>query len=229
MIALFDADILCYRIGFSTENESEAIALVRMDNYIEEILHSCQASEYEMFLTGKNNFRYKVYPAYKANRRKVVKPKHLQALRQHLIDVEGAVVSEGEEADDLLGINQTYETVICSIDKDLLMIPGKHYNFVRQEHLEVSESEGQYNFYRQMLTGDTVDNIPGIYGLGPKKAADILIGCNTKEDFNKVILDRYTEEFPYCSLAEVINHINIIGRLLWIRRKENEEWQFELD
>ena len=200
-----------------------------MDNYIEEILHGCQAKEYEMFLTGKNNFRYKVYPAYKANRRNVAKPKHIQALRQHLIDVEGAVVSDGEEADDLLGINQTYETTICSIDKDLLMIPGKHYNFVKQQHSEVSEAEGQYNFYRQLLTGDTTDNIPGIYGLGPKKAADLLVGCNTKDEFNKVIMDAYTKEFPHCSDEDVIGHINIIGRLLWIRRKENEVWSFEYD
>ena len=228
-IALIDADILTYRIGFSTEDEPEAIALVRMDNYIEEILRGSQASEYELFLTGRNNFRAKLYPAYKANRRGVPKPKHLQALRQHLIDVEDAVVSEGEEADDLLGINQTYETIICSIDKDLLMIPGRHYNFVKQQHSTVTEAEGRYNFYQQLLTGDTTDNIPGIYGIGPKKAADLLRGCSTEEEYNAVILRAYQQEFPHCSDEKVVAHINIIGRLLWIRRKENEVWKFEMD
>lgn len=228
-LALLDADILCYRVGFSTENEPEHIALVRMDNYIEEVLFGSQASEYECFLTGGNNFRKKIYPAYKHNRKNTPRPKHLQALRQHLIDVEGAVVSDGQEADDELGIRQTHETIICSIDKDLLMIPGRHYNFVKQEHSTVSNAEGRYNFYRQLLTGDTTDNIPGVYGLGPKKAADLLAGCNTKDEYNKVIMDAYTKEFPHCSDEDVKAHIQLIGQLLWIRREEGEEWKFEMD
>ena len=228
-LALIDGDILCYRVGFSTETEPEHIALVRMDNYIEEILFGSQASEYEIFLTGSNNFRKKLYPAYKANRRNVPKPKHIQALRQHLIDVEGAVVSDGQEADDELGIRQTHETVICSIDKDLLMIPGRHYNFVKQQHSMVSNAEGRYNFYQQLLTGDKTDNIPGIYGLGPIKAAALLAGCQTKEEYNAVVLKAYQQEFPHCSDEDVVSHINLIGSLLWIRRKENEEWKFEVD
>lgn len=228
-LALIDGDILCYRVGFSTETEPEDIALVRMDNYIEEILFGSQASEYEIFLTGNNNFRKKLYPAYKANRKNTPKPKHIQALRQHLIDVEGAVVSDGQEADDELGIRQTHETVICSIDKDLLMIPGRHYNFVKQQHSMVSNAEGRYNFYQQLLTGDKTDNIPGIYGLGPIKAAALLAGCQTKEEYNAVVLKAYQQEFPHCSDEDVVSHINLIGRLLWIRRKENEEWKFEVD
>ena len=198
-----------------------------MDNYIEEILFGSQASEYEMFLTGSNNFRKTLYPAYKANRRNVPKPKHIQALRQHLIDVEGAVVSDGQEADDELGIRQTHETVICSIDKDLLMIPGRHYNFVKQEHSMVSNAEGRYNFYQQLLTGDRTDNIPGCTGIGPVKAAALLAGCQTKEEYNAVVLRAYQQEFPHCSDESVLEHINIIGRLLWIRRKENEVWSFQ--
>ena len=225
-IALIDADILCYRIGFSTENESETIALVRMDNYIEEILHGCRAKEYEMFLTGNKNFRKDIYPAYKANRRNTPKPRHIQALRQHLIEVEGAVVSDGQEADDELGIRQTHETVICSIDKDLLMIPGRHYNFVKQQHSMVSNAEGRYNFYQQLLTGDKTDNIPGQFGLGPIKAKEVLQGCKTIDEYNQAVLKSYQEYFPYCSKVDVVNHINLIGRLLWIRRKPEEVWTF---
>ena len=198
-----------------------------MDSYLEEVLYGSGASHYEIFLTGKNNFRKALYPAYKANRKDLVRPKHLQALREYLVEVEGAVISEGQEADDELGIRQTHETIICSIDKDLLMIPGRHYNFVKHEHSQVSNQEGRYNFYRQLITGDTTDNIPGIYGLGPKKAADLLAGCTTKEEYNAVVLSAYQREFPHCSDENVIKHINIIGQLLWIRRKENEVWKFD--
>jgi DNA polymerase-1 len=226
-IALLDGDILAYRVGFSTQEEHVNLALVRMDNYIEEVLDGSQASEYEIFLTGNTNFRKDIYPAYKANRRNTPKPVHLQALRQHLIDVEGAVVSEGQEADDELGIRQTHETIICSIDKDLLMIPGRHYNFVKQEHSTISNAEGRHNFYRQLLTGDTTDNIPGLWKVGPVKAAAMLDGCTTKEEYNAVVFKAYQQEFDRCSDEEVKKHISIIGRLLWIRREEGEEWKFD--
>jgi 5'-3' exonuclease len=228
-IALVDGDILVYRIGFSNNDELEHVALVAMDNYIEEILYGSQCSEYEIFLTGKNNFRKALYPAYKANRKDIAKPVHYDALRSHLIAVEGAVVSEGQEADDELGIRQTYESVICSIDKDLLMIPGRHYNFVRREHMEVTEAEGRHNFYMQLLTGDATDNIPGIYNTGPKKANDLLAHCEEIFQYNAVVLKAYKEAFPYCSEEDVIKHITLIGQLLWIRQEEGQEWHFELD
>lgn len=225
--ALIDADILCYRIGFSTEDEHENLALVRMDNYIQEIMDGSTCSEYEMFLTGPTNFRKDIYPAYKANRKNVAKPKHLQRLRKHLIEIEGAVVSEGEEADDLLGINQTDETIICSIDKDLLMIEGRHYNFVKKQHSEVSKLEGRHNFYMQLLTGDSTDNIPGIYGCGPAKASIILTGATELEDYNQRILGAYKEFYSYCCEEDVRKHINLIGKLLWIRTEPKQMWRFD--
>lgn len=199
-----------------------------MDSKIEEILYECQASDYVVYLTGKDNFRKTLYPAYKANR-KAPRPKHYDALRKYLMDVEMAVVSYGEEADDLLGINQTQDTIICSIDKDLLMIPGRHYNFVKKQFSEIDEEEARRNFYRQLLTGDATDNIPGIHGLGPKKANDLLDGVVFIEDYNRIVFDEYQKYFPHCSKEDVIKHINIIGKLLWIRREEGQEWSFELD
>lgn len=225
-IALIDGDILTFRIAFSTETEPEHIALVRMDNYIEEILFGSQASEYEIFLTGSNNFRKKLYPAYKANRRKTPRPKHLQALRQHLIDVEGAVVSDGQEADDELGIRQTHETVICSIDKDLKQISGRHYDFVRQVHTLVTPQQGDRFLWTQILTGDATDNVKGIYGIGPAKAEQILGECSTRDEYAQAVLAAYQKEYPYCSKEDVIKHITLVGQLVYIRRVPNEMWSF---
>lgn len=229
MLALLDGDILVYRVGFSNEDEYEHVALLAMDNKIEEILYECRASEYEVFLTGSNNFRKKIFPSYKANRKKTPKPKHYNALRKYLIDVEKAYVSEGQEADDEMGLRQTRDTVICSIDKDMMMIPGLHYNFVKKEFSEITEEDGRKNFYRQLLTGDDTDNIPGIYGMGPKKANDLLDGLLYEEEYNRVIYKAYQDYFPHCSKEDVIKHIDLIGKLLWIKREGREEWSFELD
>lgn len=232
-IALVDGDILVYRIGFSNEDEAEHVALVAMDNYIEEILYGSQCSEYEVFLTGSTNFRKIIFPGYKGRRKGKPKPKHYEALRKHLINVEQAVVSVNEEADDLLGIAQCSsgeDTMILTIDKDLLMIPGMHYHFVRKVHYEINELEGRHNFYKQLLTGDfETDNIPGIYGMGDSKALKLIAGCKEVEEYNEVVLKAYKDYFSHCTEEDVIKHITLIGQLLWIRRSEGEEWKFELD
>lgn len=224
--ALIDGDILCYSVGFSNEDESEDKALVEMDSKLEEITFNCGASESVVYLSGSNNFRKKLFPSYKAHR-KQPKPKHFQALRNYLIEVEKAEVAEGQEADDLLGINQTQDTIICSLDKDLLMVEGWHYNWRRDESVEVTKAEGLRNFYRQLLTGDATDNIPGIYGIGPKRANDVLSACEIEEQYNTIVLSAYKAYFDHCTEEEVLNHINIIGQLLYIRRKEGEEWFFD--
>jgi 5'-3' exonuclease len=81
----------------------------------------------------------------------------------------------------------------------------------------------------QLLTGDPTDNIPGIYKVGPVKAKAMLEGCQEIEEYNEAVLKAYKDYFSHCTEADIINHINIIGRLLWIRREEGEEWKFELD
>ena len=65
------------------------------------------------------------------------------------------------------------------IDKDLLQIPGNHYNFNKKTHRFVSDDEAHKLLMIQCLTGDRTDNIPGIKGIGPKKAEKILEGVNT--------------------------------------------------
>lgn len=65
------------------------------------------------------------------------------------------------------------KTVICTKDKDLDMISGLHYNWTKdKEPYEVSEQQALKAFYSQLLTGDRVDNIQGIKGIGNKKAED---------------------------------------------------------
>jgi 5'-3' exonuclease len=232
-LALLDGDILTYRIGFTTESEAEEIALIRMNAYIDEILHKSKASDYQVFLTGSNNFRKDIFPEYKANRTQP-KPKNYEALRNYLIEYEMAIVSDNQEADDDMGIYQCTElanqgtwfegteTIICSIDKDLQMIPGRHFNFVKNKHSYVTEEEGLRNFYRQLLTGDTTDNIPGLPKIGPKTAEKLLGDTKEEDSYKEIILANYTKHFGSDAMARV----NLIGKLIWIRRKENEEWSF---
>lgn len=228
MHALIDGDILCYRVGFTTEAEELYIAKVRIDDYIDKILDSVRADRFTIFLSddSENNFRKRIYPEYKANRTQP-KPRHLDALRLYLVETHLAVIAAEEEADDAMGIMQCkYENkdhcIICSIDKDLLQIPGYHYNFVRETQVYVTPEEGMRTFYQQLLKGDKVDNIPGIYGIGDVKAEKLLKEAKTEEEMFKVCMEQYEKA------GLTSGQLLVYGQLLKIRTKEDELWQFPI-
>jgi 5'-3' exonuclease len=212
--ALIDGDIVCFRCAVSAEAEPEEIAVLRVDKLIRDILYLTNAESYEFFLSGSGNFRKKIYPEYKANRKDKPRPIHLDACRKYVTDTWNAVLAHGCEADDLLGAKQTPDTIICTIDKDLLQIPGNHYNFVKQEFYNISESQGLRNFYEQLLKGDRTDNVPGVAGLGEKKAQRLLEGCETEQEMFDVCRSQYNND----------DLMLTYGKCLWIWHKENDIW-----
>ncbi len=218
MIALIDGDIVRYRTGFASNTVNEAIACSRANETMEQILRATDAGEFRVFLSDslKNNFRYHLTPTYKSSREHQPKPIHHEALGLFLKQEWGAVVTYGEEADDALGIHQAPNTIICSIDKDLLQVPGNHYNWVRNEWREVTEYEGIRSFYEQCLTGDRTDDVSGLQGIGPVKARRALEGCRTEAEHFEVVRKMWNND----------EALLMTGRLLWVRRKQGELWQF---
>jgi 5'-3' exonuclease len=214
---LIDADIIAYRAAASAENENIDIAISRTDSMMMELLSF--DNKYLSFLSGENNFRKVINPEYKANRKDIIKPIYLNDCKQYLIDEFKSIVTDGYEADDALGFNQTEETVICSIDKDLMMIPGMHYNFVKKEYHEVSELDGIKQFYRQMLIGDSVDNIMGIKGIGKVKAAKLIDPLENEEEMYNLVANLY-----FMPNEPIISRFNINADCLWIWRKEGERF-----
>lgn len=178
--ALIDADILNYRIGFACNKETESVAITTMAHFLEDLLliDLPKIQTWELHLTGWDNFRNKiaVTAPYKGNR-KAEKPVHYHLLREYLVDSWGSTVSSGMEADDMLAIRATElgdSSVIVSLDKDLDQVPGWHYNFSKKSLYHIDPEEGMRRFYKQMLTGDRVDNIVGVRGIGDKKAEKLL-------------------------------------------------------
>jgi 5'-3' exonuclease len=136
-----------------------------------------------------------------------------------MVDNWAAIVSEGEEADDLIAIAATKygpETIVASIDKDMLQIPCRHFNFNRGDWKEVDPFEGIKFFYTQMLTGDRADNIIGLFKIGPVKADKILDGCTDEISLWNAVVKAYDGD-----TTRVVEN----ARLLWLRRQENELWQ----
>jgi 5'-3' exonuclease len=222
-IALVDADVLVYRIGFTTEEVDSNIAIWRLKTTLEDIVDATEADAYRCFLTSedKSNYRFDIDPLYKSNR-KAEKPRHYHALRSHLITQHQAEVVFGMEADDRLGIEQQEDTILCSIDKDMKQIPGKHYNFVKKEFFEVTPVEALQFFYKQILMGDTADFIEGIRGIGPKKADKIIAPFLTEQEMFDAVMAVYKKHYPEDAFTRVVK----AGQLLKIKQsKEEELWR----
>jgi hypothetical protein len=177
-MAILDGDILAYRAAFWAESEGV--------EYLEErVNHDIQAWTPEgvtkvyvaMSCSRSDNFRRKVWPAYKVHRddsgRKA--PEHLD-YAEELVTKGNVVRMDCLEADDLMGMGASSgKSIAVTIDKDLRAVPGWHWNPDKEpEPVFIDEQTADYNFHAQWLTGDSTDNIPGIWKCGPAKAKKIL-------------------------------------------------------
>lgn len=221
---LIDGDIVAYRIAFSCKDAPETYKF-HTEALINFILDECSfyngTGDYEIYLTGKGNFRHEIAKSheYKGNRKKAEKPVLLPDIREYLINRYRTTVSEGQEADDLIGIEATRvgpNVVIASGDKDMLQLPATHFNFNKNIFKFVDEVKGIRFFYTQILTGDAADNIKGLHRVGPVKAEKILKGISCEDDLWKAVLNAYGND-----RERAIEN----ARLLWLRRYEGEIWE----
>jgi hypothetical protein len=209
------------------EPKSHVLRLVKV--MLERTMDRTGATSHEVWLSGNTIPTFRDTTAtilpYKGNRASY-KPFHYNTVRDYLINRWDAEVSHGIEADDCLGIRMCSggnKDVICTIDKDLDMIPGMHYNYQKDDFHSVSQRRAYYSFYRQLLTGDKVDNIPGLYNVGPKTADATLAGCMTEEDMFWKVLQCYSDAPEYAGFAYDAFLEN--GVLLWIMREVGERWK----
>jgi len=222
-----DGDIVVYRMAAAAESKghTKEEAKANVDGLIEYILLKTllvpHPSAYQVFLTGSGNFRYdiaKAYP-YKANRKDKPKPPFLPLLREHAMEKWSAIVSEEEEADDLISKAVTQEgptACVASIDKDMMQLNCWHFNFVKHKWTFVDEFDGLNFFYQQILMGDSADNIFGLDGVGPKTAEKMLENCTTERELYETCVKAY---------GGYKDRVVENGRLLWLRREPEELWE----
>lgn len=186
-------------------------------------------------MDGKGNFRKDVATkkVYKGHRNQE-RPPYFYDVKKLLIEKYNFVVVNGAEADDLLGIahcalskptcwvprdgelvpihTKKPLSYIASIDKDLKIINGYHYNLKSHQIWEVRDDwsfiqltrkgdqyklsgQGFIFHYSQILTGDSTDNIPGLPRVGAKKTFDLLRHCRTKEQCEEAVRKAYEKHY----------------------------------
>jgi hypothetical protein len=182
MIAIVDADSCIYQTAWQQPDLDKAF-----ENYLtimsKHWIDPVWSDEQFIYCGGKDNFRYKLCPNYKANRKAPPEDANLFRPLMAKIVKEGlAIPSDGMEADDMVRIKATElaslnkEFTVVHIDKDLDCIPGKHYNPRKQEFYEIDVDTADLLYWTQMLKGDPTDNLPGLPKVGPKKAEAMLKG-----------------------------------------------------
>jgi 5'-3' exonuclease len=133
-----------------------------------------------------------------------------------------AQVINGMEADDAIAIKATeldHKAIICSLDKDFKQIPCPMYDYTKKKLNAFKPVEAMRWLYKQALMGDRVDNIPGIHGIGPKKADKIIDPCSTEWECYSACLAHYWDnDLDEDRLLESLN-------LLYLLRSPDDKYE----
>ena len=243
MKIIIDADHITYRAAASCSptkakpfQEDIVDAIWRAESMISQIFHDLNSTDAEFYISGEGNWRYDIYPDYKANRRDIPKPMWLEEVREHLIVQYKAEIVNGKEVDDMCGIRLTQEgdnAVCASLDKDMKTVPGNHYSWETRGatwikpamKTIVSPYDALRNFYGQLITGDQADNIPGFDGKMRSKIPLFV------EKLLLPLQDMKEEKdmYEYCQFVWDNNpDMDTYAQVLYIQRKEDDKWQSPL-
>jgi len=196
-IAIIDADSIIYQIAYT--QKSPALCKKEMDSKINQIMNQTNARSGVIFIKGKNNFRFKVDPEYKAHRVNKVEPdiqERIDALFEYTRTF--AMESVDGEADDYcsitarMAVKEGKSHIVSHIDKDLNCIPGWHHNFKTGTLYQNNEGKCYEWLMQQILTGDSTDNIKGLAKVGPVTATKILDGVSHCKMLS-LVLDTWKE------------------------------------
>jgi len=199
-VYLVDSSIYVFRAWFTVPDSvvnqaNEPVnAVYGFADFVYQFLQQAKP-EYVAFTFDENlksSFRNEIYPEYKANR----DPAPIELKRQFkycrdFIEALGicGIGSPHFEADDLIGTlakrmrNKGHPITILSADKDLAQLITEDdifWNFAKGERNSIPQIKKQFGVYPNQIAdqlaiaGDTVDNIPGVPGIGMATAAKLL-------------------------------------------------------
>lgn len=219
MIYLIDASVYVFRAYYSmppgmTDREGGPVHAVFgfarfLGDLIERVRPEYVAVAFDESLTS--SFRSRIFPAYKANREPAPADLKAQFARCRevcaLLGVR-AFADAGYEADDIIGTlaagmrRAGIPATLVTRDKDLAQLVREgdvYWDYAADERYRYHEIESRFGVEPERmadylaLTGDSVDNIPGVPGIGPKTAAALLR--------------------EYVSLEEIFDNLGELARL----------------
>ena len=208
-VYLVDASIYVFRAWFSISDEfantrgEPTNAVYGFTGFLCSLLEQTKAEHigvaFDESLT--ESYRNEIYSEYKANRDPA--PEELKRQFNWARDIAESMGlsccgDNRYEADDLIGTLATHwrgrghPVCVITSDKDLAQLIEKDdtwWDFTRNKKLGRTQIKEKFGVYPEQiadylaLTGDSVDNIPGVPGVGPKSASALL---NHFEDLDSI-------------------------------------------
>lgn len=231
MKVLVDLDLILYSCLFATKDQNYYAQVRACDNKLSNLLELLDCDSHEIVTTGQGNFRYKVDPNYKSNRKDTPRPEYLYDARQYFIKYWDAIAPDGIEPDDYIATHCGEDDIIATLDKDMNQLDRKIYNWNKNT---LEWGEGMTYFWKQMLTGDAIDGIEGL----PNPAKS-----HHKNPPN-FTLATATKELEGLTLEECKHHVQHLyqqtytdgwfeqfdnrARCLFLQRKPGDDYNFHI-
>jgi 5'-3' exonuclease len=229
-LLIVDGDPLMFRAAYNKHSAEEAYDT--FEEKLEDIENTVFCDTTQIAVFGDNNFRIDYFKDYKntpsRKKSKANNPYYFE-LRQILMEENRVVPATGMEADDLVRIwaeeakAREEQFVVASVDKDLQCISGHHYLIHRDELIYVDDDMADKHYWTQILTGDAVDNIRGLRGIGPKKAERILEGAGNSKARKQRVIDAYYEHHGNNWRLEMLH----TGTLIHIMRTPDDMFKLK--
>lgn len=228
------------------DTPAEAIGYHNLKKFVAKLETLQWVDDYRLVIHGEGNFREDVatIQEYKGNRKE--KPLFVLEMKEYVKNKwpDKVIVATEEESDDVVGRwgwdcfygATDCQVVMGHVDKDIDQVPGLHWNYDKDERYQVTLMEGAASFWKQTLTGDSTDNIPGLpkltkefkkeYGLKTnagfgKKTADAYIDpCTTPKEMAERVVVAYKSGYG----DDWLNKLDEVGKLLFMNKKKGVLW-----
>lgn len=238
MQVLIDGDMLLYSTLCVTEVEVQLgpdqwtrwsdlpTARDKITDELELIYNRFDVESKDVYVafSGNRLWRRQIYPAYKASRKGKPKPIGYRAMMQWMETHYMTECVEALEADDLLSIMaDTYypgEYVIVSGDKDLNQIPGIHY--WQGDEWSLTDDDARQFFYKQILTGDSTDGVPGCKGVGPVRADTVLQSASSDLECWQAVIRQF--ERVHGNETEAAAQALLMAQLVRLLKSGEYDW-----
>lgn len=214
------------------------VVMEMIERRIPEIIAEAGCSEAEMCFSSSTNFRDFIAFTFPYKDGRGVKPFHYKNTTAVLKSMYKYYQQDGLEADDLMGLlmSKSDKYVCTTRDKDLRQVPGMHYGWEANKQPsfgprrfdewgeiwihqrpsgKVIHGGGEKFFFTQLLTGDSVDTVPGIPNCGPVKAFKLVDPCNNPAEALEVCKEEYKKAYGEFWQAVMEEQ----GNLLWVSRE----------
>lgn len=195
------------------------------------------AKEYKLWIGGEGNFRYDVAQIQPYKKDRPDKPMLFKELREAFIKKYGkrvGIARDGIECDDEISMKgwESYWNfrktgkhlyVLGYIDKDIDQVPCPSFNYDKPELGIVTPSieDCCRSFCKQILTGDSIDSVPGLKGVGKETALKLLEGRNTPKEMYEAVVVAYKDYYGLEAFS-FVSHRGVESTRTWLDMlKEN--------